>query len=255
MTTMPLFILVLSLLLYLAPLCADGQRTSDASFLQSSNATFKNATITKDIDKDEYMRIRKQFARFVEQFDKVYETEEVFRRFNVYRDNLAFVEKHNTRDDVSYSVEMNEFSDLTFDEFKTRNGFHYEKHLQSKYLHTQNTVQLSMPLPESGELDWTEKGAVTPGTYTFIHVPIHLYACIYIYRFIFALCEHEYARAVSSEVYILDIHKCIVLTYSLILIRLYAHSYVHTHINPIYTSQSRTKDSVALVGRFLPPVL
>jgi len=60
-----------------------------------------------------------QFARFNEQYGKVYMTRsEQFRRAAVFAENLKKIEEHN-KSGASWKMEINEFSDLTSEEFKS----------------------------------------------------------------------------------------------------------------------------------------
>merc|ERR1711937_200367 len=59
-----------------------------------------------------------QFARFKEQYGKVYKTRsEQFRRATIFADNLKKIEEHN-KSGASWKMGVNEFSDLTSEEFE-----------------------------------------------------------------------------------------------------------------------------------------
>merc|ERR1712134_6006 len=60
-----------------------------------------------------------QFARFKEQYGKVYKTRsEQFRRATIFADNLKKIEEHN-KSGAPWKMGINEFSDLTSEEFET----------------------------------------------------------------------------------------------------------------------------------------
>jgi KDEL-tailed cysteine endopeptidase len=101
-----------------------------------------------------------EFGRFLEKFDKAYESvEESMHRFSVFRKNLDLIKEHNAAG-KSWKLAVNEFADLTWDEFR-------KAHLGLKKV----SVDASIPrfelnldglvtIPDS--VDWTEKNAVTP---------------------------------------------------------------------------------------------
>merc|ERR1719411_1841099 len=67
---------------------------------------------------DEYARI--QFAKFKLEHNKVYMTKsEHGARFQVFAENLKQINAHN-KAGLSYTLGVNQFSDLTQEEFKTQ---------------------------------------------------------------------------------------------------------------------------------------
>jgi hypothetical protein len=99
-----------------------------------------------------------QFADFITKYNKKYDADEFLDRYNVFKMNSKLIEDHNAGKE-SYSMAMNEFGDLTFEEFHARyTGFQGQR---SEYLRSQN-----LHVPKAGEpladIDWTSKGAVTP---------------------------------------------------------------------------------------------
>jgi C1A family cysteine protease len=80
--------------------------------------------------------------------------EELEKRFAIFKDNLHEINNHNSQG-FNYTLSINQFTDLSFDEFKTKyvNGYksiNYGcKPFSSSYTN----------LPES--IDWRDKGAVT----------------------------------------------------------------------------------------------
>lgn len=81
-------------------------------------------------------------------------------RFNIFKDNVAYIEAFNNIGNRAYKLSVNEFADQTNEEFKaTRNGF--------KFPSTQRLGQTTpfrhedvTTVPSS--MDWRKKGAVTP---------------------------------------------------------------------------------------------
>ncbi|KAL2501428.1 Thiol protease aleurain-like [Forsythia ovata] len=81
------------------------------------------------------------FARFAHRYGKRYEgAEEMQRRFEIFSENLRIVRSHNKKG-LSYTLAVNEFADLTWDEFR-------------------NHKLTDVVLPETK--DWRETGIVSP---------------------------------------------------------------------------------------------
>lgn len=63
------------------------------------------------------------WAQFKNKYNKNYRDDaEENQRFNIFRNNVDLIEKHN-REIHSYSLGINEFADMTQEEFKKRKGF------------------------------------------------------------------------------------------------------------------------------------
>lgn len=96
------------------------------------------------------------FFQFVKDFNKQYPTEEVFDRFNTFKQNLELINAHNNGSS-SWKMGVNQFADLTPAEFKAFLGL---KPRDNAYIRSQNAEVL--PPAASNDIDWTTKGAVTP---------------------------------------------------------------------------------------------
>jgi KDEL-tailed cysteine endopeptidase len=100
-----------------------------------------------------------EFAKFVEEYEKVYETaEEAAHRFAVFSDNLVKIVKHNA-EDHSFLMGINEFADMTWEEFRAEKlGFigGFRNNLPKS-----NAVDLSDVITIPDSVDWTTKDAVT----------------------------------------------------------------------------------------------
>ena len=80
------------------------------------------------------------------------------KRFTVFKDNLAFIEKHNAEAAAgkhSYTVGVNEFADLTNEEFKSL-------YVNSAYNRTMPRKETWLDAVEAESVDWRKRGAVTP---------------------------------------------------------------------------------------------
>jgi len=99
----------------------------------------------------------KMFSEFVGRYNKVYDCPmSFFQRFSVFKDNLAFVRNENAKN-LSYTLAVNEFADLTNLEFmnlyaglmEQPSGLPRSEHVSAKQAPT-------------AAVDWRAKGAVTP---------------------------------------------------------------------------------------------
>jgi len=99
------------------------------------------------------------FTKWVQQYNKNYEHDEFFIRYNVFKSNLDKVLLHN-QSNSSFSMAMNEFGDLTWEEFKsTRLGY---KHISNSFLRSKNQPLLKDVAALPTAVDWRAKNAVTP---------------------------------------------------------------------------------------------
>lgn len=81
-------------------------------------------------------------------------------RFAIFQDNLVEIEEHNALYDqglVTYKKSINQFSDMTEDEFKSYLTLHAKPTLSSKKVTPY--LRSNVEIPES--IDWRELGYVT----------------------------------------------------------------------------------------------
>ncbi|XP_009800592.1 cysteine proteinase 3-like [Nicotiana sylvestris] len=97
------------------------------------------------------------FVRFVRRYGKRYESvEEIKQRFEIYLDNLKMIRSHN-KQRLSYKLGVNEFTDLTWDEFR-RERLGAPQNCSAT---TKSDFQLTnVNLPETK--DWREARIVSP---------------------------------------------------------------------------------------------
>jgi len=103
----------------------------------------------------------KAFETFVKKYNKNYDAFERDARFEAFAKNYALVQEHNAKR-LSFELEINEFADMTRDEFSsTKLGLRLSTRrwgqLASLGVHQRSS---NSTLPDS--VDWNAKGAVTP---------------------------------------------------------------------------------------------
>merc|ERR1712070_1183716 len=99
------------------------------------------------------------FEQFKLDHGKVYADHEVAGKFRTFKDNVDFINDHNLNhaDRLGYTVGINQFADLTSNEFRnTMLGYNALK----KPAYTEAPLLDESNLAAS--VDWTTKGAVTP---------------------------------------------------------------------------------------------
>lgn len=105
-----------------------------------------------------------KFEQFVRRFNRVYVSEEErASRKAIFTDNLKTIEAENAQH-LSYTLGVNAFTDLTFEEFKTQNvpGLlcHHTHPFQG--LPMLGTHQVEDDFLPPASVDWDSQGAVTP---------------------------------------------------------------------------------------------
>lgn len=128
-----------------------------ASFLSAfaSENALRGEAITSFLDdSDEW----KQFSNFQDRFSKKYDTfQEVETRFQIFRTNLRNIIIHNLDHSQNFTMGINQFTDLTPNEFKAQYVGGY-KPLQS--FGCESFSSSASGAPDS--IDWTTKGVVNP---------------------------------------------------------------------------------------------
>jgi cathepsin L len=79
----------------------------------------------------------------------------MFHRYNVFKSNHAYIEKHNAMKDRGFKLALNKFADLTLKEYRSMLGLKRgpRREVPSIQLH-----DITAPLPNS--VDWVQAGAV-----------------------------------------------------------------------------------------------
>ena len=96
------------------------------------------------------------YSRFVEQYNKNYETSAFFTKYNTFVSNLNNIIAHNAKPNASYTMAVNEFADMTFEEFSSKLGL---KPIKASYARSLNTAKFSRKI-SNGAKDWRADGAV-----------------------------------------------------------------------------------------------
>lgn len=115
--------------------------------------------VTSRTLQDSFMHERHE--QWMARYGKVYkDLQEKEARFKIFKENVNYIEASNNAGDKSYKLDMNQFADLTNEEFKApRNRF--KGHMYSSAIRTTTFKYENVTvLPSS--VDWREKGAVTP---------------------------------------------------------------------------------------------
>merc|ERR1719397_2313771 len=102
-----------------------------------------------------------QFSSFIKKFDKSYSTNsEAKYRMEVFTTNMKMMREHNSRPGVSYQMGVNQFSDLTKEEFQSIYLGGYKQTPTPPTPNPARSTKAIKDLPES--VDWRDKGACTP---------------------------------------------------------------------------------------------
>merc|ERR1711879_973228 len=107
-------------------------------------------------------KVAKHFENFVQNFGKKYETNSEWQiRFEAFATNLDLIESENARETNTFTLDVNEFADLTLAEFKKRKlGYKAPSQKWGDLPRLGLHKAQNKSLPSS--VDWNQKGAVTP---------------------------------------------------------------------------------------------
>jgi cathepsin L len=100
-----------------------------------------------------------EFMKYVSEFGKSYGTKAEYEfRLNIFKDNLANIESHNSKNGETHTLGINHMSDWTTEEYKKLLGYKPEmkdrsKNAEPELLDTSNLKD---------DINWVTQGAVTP---------------------------------------------------------------------------------------------
>lgn len=129
-----------------------------------------NVTGTTIIDATE-KNYQTQFSAFIKKYHKVYPADSFFNRYNVFKQNLNRIAEHQNSDNKAFTMDINEFADMSWTEF-------YSKMVSGGYQPRRMDYARSLLAPSldhivaAPAIDWRNattingkklpKGAVTP---------------------------------------------------------------------------------------------
>ncbi|CAF1476295.1 unnamed protein product [Rotaria sp. Silwood1] len=117
-----------------------------------------SCTLARDVTLNE------QWNLWKDAYNKRYSNAEEHLRRAIWENNLKIVEEHNLQADLgvhTYWLGMNEYADLTVDEFvKVLNGFNGKMREERSQNYQTFTSDPNVELPDT--VDWRKKGDVTP---------------------------------------------------------------------------------------------
>ena len=122
----------------------------------SSNKNLRQREVSVLGENDEW----KQFSNFQHTFTKNYDTlEELENRFQIFRSNLRTIILHNLDSSQNFTMGINQFTDLTSDEFKKQfvSGLKQSTEVGSYGCKSFEKGDISLP----SSIDWRTKNAVT----------------------------------------------------------------------------------------------
>lgn len=117
--------------------------------MMASQATCRNLNEASMNEKHE---------QWMAQYGRVYKDDvEKAKRYKIFKENLEFIESFNKAGNRPYKLGINEFADITNEEFRTaRNGYIPWKVSESKSFVYENVSTVP------STVDWRKRGAVTP---------------------------------------------------------------------------------------------
>ena len=101
-----------------------------------------------------------KYEKWMDKYGKVYkDIQEKEKRFNIFKLNVEYIEGFNSAGTKPYKLGINQFADLTNEEFSSRNRF--KGHMCSSITRTSSFKYENVTdVPSS--VDWRQQGAVTP---------------------------------------------------------------------------------------------
>lgn len=104
------------------------------------------------------MMLQDMFTSFMKQYSKAYSHESFSSRYNQFKANVETIRLHNTLGNSSYTMGLNEYADLSFEEFKAK--YYGYNHVEREYTRSKNFHKSVEAAPTS--IDWRTSNVVTP---------------------------------------------------------------------------------------------
>ena len=107
------------------------------------------------------LSMQERHQQWMARYGKTYnDPQEMEKRFNIFKQNVEYIDSFNNDGTKSYKLSINEFADLTNNEFtSSRNRF--KGHMCSSIKKTPTFKYENVTVIPSS-IDWRQKGAVTP---------------------------------------------------------------------------------------------
>ena len=107
--------------------------------------------------------IAEKHEQWMKKHGRVYQdSAEKERRFHIFKNNVEVVEKFNSEGNMTYSLGINQFSDMTYDEFLRHYTGYKQPTESTSSADASFTYENLSPADVLTSIDWREKGAVTP---------------------------------------------------------------------------------------------
>lgn len=111
------------------------------------------------VDRDEY---EAAFAKFNAKHERAYKTlSDRALRFEVFKANYDLINRHNAQPDITYTLAVNKFADLTFEEFKSYYLSEFTADEDTK-VHCVVNTDSKDPSVVPNIKDWWSEGVVRP---------------------------------------------------------------------------------------------
>ncbi|KAL6197241.1 hypothetical protein ACLB2K_032850 [Fragaria x ananassa] len=105
------------------------------------------------------INISQTFEQWMAKYGRIYPTsQEKGKRFAIFQTNLEYVENFNKQENKPYKLGLNQFSDMTNDEFLRHHTGYKRIPTTSTSFRYQNLTDDDVP----NSIDWRKQGAVTP---------------------------------------------------------------------------------------------
>jgi len=140
-------------------LCQNAAQASTAprgGFAQKLFSALVRPSLFKAKPVDE---LEEQFRKFIVKFNRQYASEEEYAaRFETFKETLEFIETHNADTSKTHKVGLNQFADMTHEEFRQKITPKVKRPLDNGAQFVHEPSGLKLP----PTVDWRQSGAVTP---------------------------------------------------------------------------------------------
>lgn len=127
-----------------------------SSALDMSIISYKDGLGEKSMTERTEGEVRAMYEAWLVKHGKAYNgLGEKEKRFEIFKDNLRFIDEHNAQD-LSFKLGLNRFADLTNEEYRAK--YLGTKVSGKKKVSQRYAPRLGEELPDS--VDWRKKGAV-----------------------------------------------------------------------------------------------